>query len=128
MSWPVRVARIEELPRRDVHGMSVAEFLGSGTARGMSVYAIRLAAGAAFPANYHKLAEEVVLVLRGSARTRLDGVEYQISAGSVLYIPAGTHHEITAGDDGFEAFTLQSPGISEGQDIYFPQVDRATSG
>lgn len=121
MSWPARVVRLTDLPARDVHGLTVREFVGPATARGVSAYTIELPPGAAFPANYHKNAEEVVYVTRGSARTKVGDREYDIEAGFVLYIPAGMLHAIVAGPDGFEAFTLQSPGISEGQDIYFPE-------
>lgn len=126
MSWPVRVMRLTDLPARDVHGLTVREFVGPATARGVSVYTIKLAPGAAFPANYHEKAEEVVYVTAGSARTKVGGREYDIEAGFLLYIPAGTLHEIVAGPQGFEAFTLQSPGITEGVDIHFPEREGAS--
>ena len=118
MSWSVKVAQIADLPEKVVHGMSVREFVGTANARGVSVHAISMPANASFPANYHEDSEEIVFVLGGSARTRIGGVDYDISAGHTLYIPPGTVHSIVAGAQGFSALTFQSPPLGEGGHIY----------
>lgn len=123
MTHAVRVQRLDDLPGRQVHGMTVQEFVGRSTARGVSVYLIRLEPGAVFPPNFHKQAEEVVLVLAGAATASLGGVDHAIDEGHVIFIPAGTVHSIVAGPTGFTGFTLQTPGIAEGHDIFMIDSD-----
>jgi quercetin dioxygenase-like cupin family protein len=126
MSWAIKFAHLSELAGREDHGMTVREFVGAASARGVSCYAIQLAPNAAFPANYHKAAEEIVFVTRGTARTKVGAEEFDLRPGNLIYIPPGTHHSIVAGPEGFEAFTVQSPAIGAGRDIYFPDGEGQT--
>ena len=38
--------------------------------------------------------DEVYLIMKGQATVRLDGVEYETSAGDVIFIPGGTMHAL----------------------------------
>lgn len=51
--------------------------------------------GGSVPDHHHPVYHEAVVVLRGELSLSLDGEEHRITAGQVLYVPAGTYIEGT---------------------------------
>lgn len=51
---------------------------------------LRLAAGAEISEHHHPFFDETFIVQQGSLQVRLNGQPYELVAGSVLVIPAGT--------------------------------------
>lgn len=66
--------------------------------------------GAAHPAPY----DEIYYVLSGEASLDMDGVDYDLEPGSVVFIPAGTFHALTNKSQ-TEDFTILTiwPGTPE---------------
>ena len=56
-------------------------------------------AGSATPPHRHDT-EEVVVVLRGTGRARIDDVEVRYQPGDTLILPAGRLHQLFADSDG----------------------------
>ncbi len=51
-----------------------------------------LVPGSRVPYHYHHQRESVIIVISGEATEIIDGEEFPIKAGDVLYIPAGERH------------------------------------
>jgi quercetin dioxygenase-like cupin family protein len=51
---------------------------------------MRLAPGSAIPEHHHPSHDEAFFVHRGTVTAQLDGQEYILRAGDLVYIPAGT--------------------------------------
>jgi mannose-6-phosphate isomerase-like protein (cupin superfamily) len=56
----------------------------------------RVLAGAKTERHYHKLAEELYLILEGTGEIELDGEHRMVGPGDAVLIPSGTWHTITA--------------------------------
>ena len=62
-------------------------------ARNADVHLNRILAGSApGPYHLHTAAENVYLVLSGSVRVRIDGVDHDLAVGDAAFIPAGVPH------------------------------------
>lgn len=59
-------------------------------------------------AEVHTL-DQFFRVEQGSGEVELDGVRTAIHAGSAILVPAGTRHNITAGDEPMKLYTIYSP-------------------
>ena len=75
--------------------------------------------GAAHPKAY----DEVYIVLSGSAVLHMDGVDYDIEKGTIVFIPGGTFHGLTnkSKTEDFEILTIwpgqPEPGANEVYDM-----------
>jgi len=83
-----------------------------------------VAPGAKHPDHNHKPEyDEVYLIQRGRAMVRLDGVEHELEAGDVVFIPGGSMHAIANRSDTEELviFTVWSrlpePGANSVYDL-----------
>ncbi len=62
-------------------------------ARNADVHVNRILAGSApGPYHLHTASENVYLVLSGSVRVRIDGVDHDLAEGDAAFIPAGVAH------------------------------------
>lgn len=59
-------------------------------------------------AEVHTL-DQFFRVEQGSGEVELDGVRTTIHSGSAILVPAGTRHNITAGDEPMKLYTIYSP-------------------
>jgi quercetin dioxygenase-like cupin family protein len=55
--------------------------------------------GAATPPHYHDH-EEVIVILSGSGKVKIQGNQVLASSGDVVIVPSHTHHELAADDQG----------------------------
>ena len=62
---------------------------------------VYLKCGAQVPVHAHE-SEQMVYVLQGVLRCRVDGREILVRAGEVLHIPSGVPHQAEAVEDTFE--------------------------
>ena len=84
-----------------------------------------------------KLAEEIgeevhgldqfLRIEKGSGKAILDGVEYEISDGSAIIVPAGTKHNIinTSADAELKLYTIYSPPEHRDGVIHAAKADAA---
>ncbi|QPM67843.1 cupin domain-containing protein [Atribacter laminatus] len=63
----------------------------------------------AFTQHIHKNSEDVIIILKGSGYIRVEGKDYEIKEGDVVYIPAGEMHGTIAGDEPMIAISCQAP-------------------
>ena len=133
---PAASTSVHDAPRPAVIGANEGErhFLRGGTApllikvdpvttgsRRMVLGSSDLPPGDAIGLHRHLQEDEILILLRGTARVRLADKEYSATAGGTVFIPQGTCVEITnVGTDTLtNVFIFSSPG--------FEQVLRAVS-
>jgi mannose-6-phosphate isomerase-like protein (cupin superfamily) len=90
-----------------------------GGASEQSLAEATLAPGAGTRRHYHGRAEEIYVVLAGSARMEVDGDERSVAPGDAILIPPRAWHEIRADDGGELRFLCCcSPPYSD-EDTFF---------
>ena len=65
--------------------------------------------GQEFTQHVHKYSEDVIVVLKGRGNIKVEGKDYPIEEGDVIYIPPGEKHGTIAGDEPMIAFSCQAP-------------------
>jgi mannose-6-phosphate isomerase-like protein (cupin superfamily) len=84
-----------------------------------TAYRVRIEPHQRTATSYHKLAEELYLVLAGKGIAVLDGVEYQLRTGDFLRLPPGTTHAFITGDEPLVMLDVHTPGSRPDRDVYF---------
>ena len=64
--------------------------------------------GQAVKQHVHPHSEDVIVVLKGKGIFKVEGKEYSIEAGDVIYVPPGEKHGMTVGT-AMTLFTCQAP-------------------
>jgi quercetin dioxygenase-like cupin family protein len=84
---------------------------GLATAAAYTAAEIVLEPGGGVPAHRHARYEEAFYVLEGTATVLVDGEEHQASAGAVVLVPWGVHHQVhNRTDQIVRLFDLTVPG------------------
>ena len=91
----VRHAELEPFTTKD--GSTIREYLHTPV---QSLAEATLAPGQGTQRHYHRLAEEIYLILDGGGRMEVDGETADVAAGEAILIPPGAWHELVAGPDG----------------------------
>jgi len=113
---PVRRARRADLePFTTKDGSTIREYLHTPA---QSLAEATLAPGQGTQRHYHRLAEEIYLVLEGAGAMEVDGETAAVAAGDAILIPAGAWHELVAGPDGARLLCCCVPPYSH-DDTYF---------
>ncbi len=68
--------------------------------------------------HYHRLSEEIYLIVAGGGRLEVDGDEREVGAGDAILIPAGAWHRLEAGSGGTRLLCCCVPAYSH-DDTYF---------
>lgn len=68
--------------------------------------------------HYHRLSEEIYLILEGGGTMELDGETREVGPGEAILIPAGAWHELLAGADGVKLLCCCVPAYTH-DDTYF---------
>ena len=92
------VHRWNDLPLEKVTEMISRKVISGHRQMLVQVYLKR---GAQVPVHAHE-SEQMVYVLQGVLRCRVDGREILVRAGEVLHIPSGVPHQAEAVEDTFE--------------------------
>ena len=69
----------------------------------------RFGPGDEFPQHVHENAEDVFVVLEGSGWLKLGNELRPLTAGDVVWVPAGEQHGTVAGPDGMVVISCQAP-------------------
>jgi mannose-6-phosphate isomerase-like protein (cupin superfamily) len=89
----VEIARRSELePFTTKDGSTIREYLHTPA---QSLAEATLAPGQGTQRHYHRLAEEIYLVVEGGGRMELDGEVADVTAGDAILIPPGAWHQLT---------------------------------
>lgn len=65
--------------------------------------------GQEFVQHIHKYSEDVIVILKGRGKIKVEGKDYPIEEGDVIYIPPGEKHGTIAGNEPMIAFSCQAP-------------------
>lgn len=57
----------------------------------------------------HSNVDQFFRIEKGFGKVILNGEEHEISDGSAIVVPAGTEHNVIAGNDGLKLYTIYSP-------------------
>jgi mannose-6-phosphate isomerase-like protein (cupin superfamily) len=96
-------------------GSTIREYLHTAA---QSLAEATLVAGQATERHYHRLSEEIYLIVEGEGLMELDGEERDVTAGDAILIPSGAWHTITAGAAGVRLLCCCVPPYSH-DDTYF---------
>jgi mannose-6-phosphate isomerase-like protein (cupin superfamily) len=79
-----------------MEGVTVREVAGpaSGTAANQSLVHATLAPGAQTTEHLHRTSEELIWVVSGSARVRIDGDDRAVGPGSCVVVAPGSRHKL----------------------------------
>jgi quercetin dioxygenase-like cupin family protein len=110
------VTRREELvPFTSEDGSLIREHVHTAS---QSLAESTLPPGTTTQRHYHRLAEEIYLIVAGSARVEVDGESAAVAPGDAILIPAGSWHELVAGPDGVRLLCTCVPAYSA-DDTFF---------
>ena len=77
-----------------------------------------LAPGQATQRHYHRLSEEIYLIVDGGGAMEVDGQQRDVAAGDAILIPPGAWHTLVAGEDGTRLLCCCVPPYSH-DDTHF---------
>ena len=110
------VARHDQLePFTTKDGSTIREYLHTPV---QSLAEATLAPGQATERHYHRVSEEIYLLLEGVGSLEMDGETREVGPGDAILIPPGAWHELTAGQDGARFLCMCVPPYSH-EDTYF---------
>jgi mannose-6-phosphate isomerase-like protein (cupin superfamily) len=62
---------------------------------------------------YHNGRDEDWVIMEGSGIVRIMGIEHTVSTGDSFYIPRGSVHRISAGEDGISFLEIATGNVDE---------------
>jgi quercetin dioxygenase-like cupin family protein len=65
------------------------------------------------PAHAHPDLEQAVYILEGEAIAGVDGVDYHVRTGDMMYFPEGVYHSITVLSERIKMLVIYSPPYDE---------------
>lgn len=110
-----RTSRADLEPFTTKDGSTIREYLHTPV---QSLAEATLAPGQGTQRHYHRLSEEIYLVLEGAGTMELDGEPGPVSAGDAVLIPPGAWHELVAGPEGIRLLCCCVPPYSH-DDTHF---------
>jgi quercetin dioxygenase-like cupin family protein len=112
----MEIARRETLePFVTKDGSTIREYLHTQV---QSLAEATLGPGQATERHYHRLSEEIYLLVEGGGRMELDGETREVTAGDAILIRPGAWHTLAAGAAGARLLCCCVPAYSH-DDTYF---------
>ncbi|MFN8223628.1 MAG: cupin domain-containing protein [Gaiellales bacterium] len=112
----MEIARHPDLePFTTKDGSTIREYLHTPV---QSLAEATLAPGQGTQRHYHRLAEEIYLIVEGGGTLELDGETAQVGPGDAVLIPPGAWHELVAGPAGTKLLCCCVPAYSH-DDTFF---------
>lgn len=110
-----RVRRDDLEPFTTKDGSTIREYLHT---HAQSLAEATLAPAQGTQRHYHRLAEEIYLIVEGGGRMEVDGEVAEVTAGDAILISPGAWHELVAGPGGTRLLCCCVPAYSDA-DTYF---------
>jgi len=107
-----RRAALQPFTTKD--GSEIREYLHTAV---QSLAEAILTPGQSTQRHYHRLSEEIYLLVAGGGVMEVDGEERKVGADDAILIPAGAWHTLTAGPDGVRLLCCCVPPYSH-EDTY----------
>jgi mannose-6-phosphate isomerase-like protein (cupin superfamily) len=108
-----RYADLEPFTTKD--GSTIREYLHTEV---QSLAEASLTPGQATQRHYHRVAEEIYLIVEGGGTMEVDEVTNEVGPGDAILIPVGAWHELLAGLDGVRLLCCCVPPYTH-DDTYF---------
>jgi len=105
--------RLEPFTTKD--GSTIREYLHTPV---QSLAEATLTPGQGTQRHYHRVAEEIYLIVDGGGSMELDGETAEVGPGDAILIPPGAWHELVAGPEGVRLLCCCVPAYSH-DDTYF---------
>ena len=105
--------RLEPFITKD--GSTIREYLHT---QAQSLAEATLEPGQSTERHYHRLSEEIYLIVEGGGHMELDGEERDVAAGDAILIPPGAWHALLAGSEGVRLLCCCVPAYSH-DDTFF---------
>jgi mannose-6-phosphate isomerase-like protein (cupin superfamily) len=102
-------------PFQTKDGSTIREYLHT---QAQSLAEASLEPGQATERHYHRLSEEIYLIVEGRGLMELDGEERQVIPSDAILIPPGAWHTLVAGEEGVRLLCCCVPPYSH-DDTYF---------
>ena len=96
-------------------GSEIREYLHTAV---QSLAEATLAPGQSTQRHYHRLSEEIYLLVEGGGLMEVDGEEREVGADDAILIPPGAWHTLTAGPEGARLLCCCVPPYGH-EDTYF---------
>lgn len=109
----VNYTTLEPFTTKD--GSTIREYLHTPA---QSLAEATLAPGQRTQRHYHRLAEEIYLIVEGGGRIEVDSETAEVAAGEAILIPPGAWHELVAGADGVRLLCCCVPAYTH-DDTFF---------
>ena len=106
-------ARLESFTTKD--GSTIREYLHTER---QSLAEATLEPGQATERHYHRLSEEIYLLLDGGGSMEVDGAVSDVGRGDAVLIPPEAWHALRAGPEGVRLLCMCAPPYTHG-DTYF---------
>ena len=109
------VRRLSDATGVDVHRLSARILMDAGElgSRNLSVNLLSVPPGASEDLRSHEEAEQVYVVVEGTATVSATGDTHRLDKGDLAMIPPATDHSIANdGSDALALVSVQSPGVS----------------
>ena len=90
----------------------------AGGAVNQSLAEAELGPGQQTQRHYHPRTEEIYVLLEGGGEMEVDGDRAPVGPGDAVLIPAGTRHQITAGDEGARFLCCCAPPYSDEDTLF----------
>ena len=110
-----RVNRDRLVPFTTKDGSTIREYLHTEV---QSLAEASLTPGQSTQRHYHRLAEEIYLILEGGGTMEIDEESTEVGPGDAILIPVGAWHELLAGGDGARLLCCCVPAYTH-DDTYF---------
>lgn len=80
------------------------------TGRRTQIVAMQIPVGGSVGREKHDHVEQLLVVVRGSARAEFDGGAHAVGAGDLVLVPPGTSHDlVNTGKEPLELYTIYAP-------------------
>ena len=119
----IRGSEYKEFELMGNHMLGLATW--SRGAKEVAVWRGRTDPGVRTPPHYHDH-EEVIVILSGSGKVKVEGNEVAVSSGDVAIVPPLTHHELSADEqgDGLDTIAVLPAGtktyLPNGEELALP--------
>jgi len=109
----VHYPELEPFTTKD--GSTIREYLHTPA---QSLAEATLVPGQGTQRHYHRVSEEIYLIVEGSGTLEVDGETTEVRPGDAILIPPGAWHELVAGADGTRLVCCCVPPYTH-DDTYF---------
>ncbi|MBI4802720.1 MAG: cupin domain-containing protein [Elusimicrobia bacterium] len=103
----------------DFATMKFQSLVGAGCTDRFAVYRIVIAKHRKVPRSYHKIAEELLVFLKGHGIAHVGRSKFKVAAGDTLFIRPGTPHGFITGAGPLELVAFLSPKVDAKTDFYY---------